>query len=181
MYIITVALIATAAVRPLFGLDMQTFIHVGIQLFNAGVLVVALRLIIYKPVSKFMENRTEGIKSQLRIAEEEAMQAKENKARYEQMLEDFQQEKVRLIDEAIEQGSAAREKMIEEAKLEIAQMRDLAQEEIRNERQLADNEMKAHIIEIAMSLAEKIVLRSMDESAHNRLFEESLVELEDLL
>ena len=52
-----------------FGLDSQTLISIGIQLFNAILLAVVLGYLLYKPVKEFMQNRTNRIQSQLDDAE----------------------------------------------------------------------------------------------------------------
>ena len=44
-----------------FGLDSQTLISIGIQLFNGSILAVALAFILYNPVKDFMEKRREKI------------------------------------------------------------------------------------------------------------------------
>ncbi|MCL2045390.1 MAG: ATP synthase F0 subunit B [Oscillospiraceae bacterium] len=177
----TVLVVAAAAVRPLFGLDRQTLIHICIQLFNACVLGLALRFILYKPVSGFMQRRAESIKSQMRIAEEEIAKAEEMRAQYEQMLLDLEQEKIDILETAITQATQTSEKMISDARNEIDEMKRLAQSEIRLEREQADDEMRQYVIDIASYLAEKILLHSIDEDTQNRLFEESLSELESVL
>ena len=47
-----------------FALDSQTLISVGIQLLNGIILAVALGYILYKPLKKFMQARSDKIREQ---------------------------------------------------------------------------------------------------------------------
>ena len=176
-----VAVIAAAVERPLFSLDAQTFISIGIQLFNACVLAVALRFILYKPVRRFMQKRTDGIKNQMSTAEENNAKADELMALYEQKLTQLEQERYDMLEFAKVQIEEKNEKMISEAQSEIAAMKALADEEIRKDRERADEEMKQYVIDVASYMAGKIVSQSIDESTHERLFEEAMSELETVL
>ena len=172
---------AAAVERPLFSMDTQTFISVGIQLFNACLLAVALRHFLYKPVRKFMQKRTEGIKDQMNSAEETKAKANELIELYEKKLEDLETEKAEALDIAKEQAAALSKEMIDTAKKEIAAIRVHANDLIRKERERADEDMKQYIIEIASYMAGKFVALSMDEESQNKIFEESLSELETVL
>ena len=174
-------LVAAAVERPLFSLDQQTLINIGIQLFNACVLAVALRFILYKPVQRFMKKRADAIKNQMSAAEESAAKADELKALYERKLDDLEQERYNVLDSAKAQAEAMSGKMIDEAKNEIADMKTLAENDIKKEREQAEDEMKRYIIDVASYMAEKFVAHSIDESVQNKLFEESLSELETVL
>jgi F-type H+-transporting ATPase subunit b len=48
-----------------FGLDTQTLISIGIQLLNAIILALALTFILYKPVKRFLQKRTEMIQKKI--------------------------------------------------------------------------------------------------------------------
>ena len=176
-----VAFVAAAVERPLFSLDGQTLINIGIQLVNACVLAVALRFILYKPVQRFMKKRADAIKDQMNAAEDSAAKAEELKALYERKLDDLEQERYNVLDSAKAQAEAMNEKMIDEMKNEIADMKALAENSIKKEREQAEDEMKQYIIDIASYMAEKVIAHSIDESVQNKLFEESLSELETVL
>jgi len=174
----TGALLAAASEGRIFGLDQQTLISTGIQLFNACLLAVALTYILYKPVRKFMQKRADGIKAQLGMAENAVEKAEELRALYEKKLEDIEQERIALIDSAYALTVEKSKQMMDEANREIAEMRERAAAAMQVERERADEEIRLHIIEVASIMAGKIVADSIDEEAHNRLFAETLSELE---
>ena len=176
------ALLAVAAIeRPLFSLDGQTLISVGIQLFNAVVLAFALRHFLYKPVSKFMKKRTDRIKDQMSAAEDGVKEADALKALYEQKIAELEQERYSVLAAAKTQAAETTVRMIDDAKAEIADMRERAAAELRSERDRADKELKQYVVDVAAHMAGKFVAHSMDESTLERLFDESMSELEAAL
>ena len=182
MYLRPLIQVAAAAdVRPLFSLDQQTLIHVGIQLINACVLAFVMRLILYKPVRKFMQNRTQKILEQFAAADEANAKGLELIAHYEQKLIDLEEQRSNVINTAIVEAEAIRDKMVEEAKKDIAEMMIKAKNDIQDDRNRADMDIKQHIIDVASYMAGKFVAYSLDEDTQNKLFEQSLSELENAL
>ena len=173
--------VAAVVERPLFSLDQQTLISIGIQLFNACLLALALRHFLYKPVRAIMQKRTAGIKEQMRKAEESQASADALIALYEQKLRDIGQEQDALLEEAKAQASAERKAMLDTARADIAAMRRTAQEGIQSERERANEDLKRYITEAASHMAQKYIAFSMDEATQDKLFDESITELETLL
>ena len=174
-----IALLAAVAIeRPLFSLDQQTLVNIGIQLINVCILAVALRFLLYKPVRRFMQRRTREIMNQMSTAEERQIEADGLKALYEQKLLDLEHERYEILDSAKAQAETMSEKMIDETKDEIAAMRSLAKADITKEHERIEEEMKQYIIDVASLMAGKFVAHSIDEYTQNKLFEESLSELE---
>ncbi|MCL2486851.1 MAG: F0F1 ATP synthase subunit B [Oscillospiraceae bacterium] len=162
----------------LFGLDGQMLISAGIQLFNASVLAAALAFILYKPVRKFLQARTEKIKAQLTGAEESRARADELKASYEKKLEGIESERIGVLDSANELAAQRSGQMIADAQEKIAAMKEQAEAEIAARRERADEETRRHIIEVAGALAEKFMSLNIDEDTQNRLFDETIANLE---
>ena len=174
-------LLAAAAIPEgrVFGLDQQTLISTGIQLLNACILAAVLSYILYKPVRNFLSKRAERIHTQLRTAEENVAKAEDLKAQYEQKLDDIERERVEIIESAQKQASEKSRQMLESAQKEAAALRERATQELIGERERVNEEIKTHIIEVASVLAEKFVTFSMDEETMDRLFDETVAELED--
>ena len=177
------SVIVAAAVleRPLFALDLQTLISVGVQLLNVLILAIVLRFIIYKPVRKFLSNRSEKIKEQLNAAEDGVSNANGLIEQYEQKLSELEAERDGVLEKARSQATAVSENMINEANDEIAALRTLADAEIRREHERIDAEMKEYVISIASHMAGKIIEHSLDENTLDKLFQESIAELESAL
>jgi len=162
----------------IFALDQQTLISIGIQLLNAAFLAAALAFLLYKPVRKFMRARADGIKSQLGRAQDDMEAAEKLKAFYEQKLEEVELERAEILEQARRLAEDTRGRLTAGAELEIAAMRGRAEAEIQLQRARAQEEARQQVIEAATAMAAKIAAVSLDGAAQDRLFEETMAELE---
>jgi F-type H+-transporting ATPase subunit b len=139
-------------------------------------LLTVLRLFIYKPVLKMLDERRERIQEGLSAAErgreagEEASRAAaaaldEARREGQQVVANAQQVAQRLQEDARSQAQQQQEAMLERARAEIQQERDAAIAELRKE-----------FADLTISAAEKVIGQSLDRQAHQRLINEALQE-----
>ena len=162
----------------IFALDPQTFISVGIQLLNAVILAAALAFLLYKPVRKFMRSRADGIQSQLDRAQDDTEAAEKLKVFYEQRLEEIELERAEMLEDARRLADDKRRQLETGTQRELAAMRRRAEAELLAQRERAQEEARLQIIEAATAMAGKIAAVSLDGAARDRLFEETMAELE---
>ncbi|MGE5595932.1 MAG: F0F1 ATP synthase subunit B [Hyphomicrobiales bacterium] len=146
------------------------------QVANFLVLLVILRLVLYKPILKMLDERKQKIAEGLNAAEiarAEAQQAQTNiqaqldAARREgqEIVGNAQQVATRIQAEAREQAARDREAALERARTEIQLERDRAIGELRE--QFAD---------LTVSAASRVIGQSLDRQAHQRIIDETLAE-----
>ena len=164
----------------IFRLDAQTLISIGINLVNIVILAFVLSKLLYNPVRKFMQSRTERIKGQLEHAEKESQGAHALRLEYEQKLKEIDVQKDAILEEARKLAADNRERMITETRAEIDVLKARAASEIEVERERAREEMRQAIIEISALMTEKLVTVSIDSDARDRLFDEAIGELEGI-
>jgi F-type H+-transporting ATPase subunit b len=164
----------------LFGLDLRTLIQMGANFVNIAVLAFILAKLLYKPVRKFMRTRADGIKSQLDFARDEMAKAKELKLQYEQKLSDVDRERTEILDEARKQATETGRQLIAEAKQEADAVRERAAISVQMERERAQAEIKLAIIEVSAAMTEKFVTLAINKETHDKLFNETLAELEEM-
>ena len=139
-------------------------------------LLTVLRLFIYKPVLKMLDERRARIQEGLSAAErgreagEEASRAAaaaldEARRDGQQVVANAQQVAQRLQEDARTQAQQQQEAMLERARAEIQQERDAAIAELRKE-----------FADLTISAAEKVIGQSLDRQAHQRLIEQALSE-----
>ena len=174
----TAILLAAIPEGRVFGLDQQALISIGIQLFNAAVLAAVLAYVLYKPVRKFLRNRTERVSAQLGRAEGEMAKADELKGQYEQKLDDVEQERAGILEAAHRAAAEKSRQMLADAQGDAADTRDRALVDIQAERERAQEEIRRQIIEVASIMAEKYVTQAMDAATQDKLFAEAMAELE---
>lgn len=146
------------------------------QIVNFTLLLVILRLVLYKPILKMLDDRKQKINEGLNAAEiarAEATRAQENiqaqleTARHEgqDVVANAQQIAARIQQEAREQSARDRDTAVERARAEIQLERDRAISDLRGE-----------FADLTVSAAEKVINQSLDRPAHQRIIDEALAE-----
>jgi len=70
--------------------------------------------------------------------------------------------------------------MIDDAKKDAFALRERAAADVQIERERIKDEIKSSIIEISSAMAEKFMKRTIDEETQNKLFTETLAEVEEI-
>jgi F-type H+-transporting ATPase subunit b len=174
----TLFLLSAAETGRLFGLDQQTLIGIGIQLFNAAFLAAALSFLLYQPVRNFMRNRTEKIAAQLANAETDMAEAARLKNEYESKLSAVEAERKEILDNARALASDEKNRQIQEAKKEINILRENAAANIKREEEQLKNEISLYILDVSHVMASKFVAHAIDKETQDRMYRETIAELE---
>ena len=164
----------------LFGLDSQTLIAVVIQLITIIVLFVVLKLLLHKPVAKFLKNREDRIEGDLQYAEEEKTKANQLKIEYEQKIKDIELEKIELLDAAKKIADEKARETETAAKTEAETIKARALKEVEIEHERAKAEVKKVIIDCSSAMVAKFLARTIDAETHEQLFNETMAELEEV-
>ncbi len=146
------------------------------QIANFFVLLLILRLVLYKPILKMLDERKQRISEGLNAAEIARAEASQAQANIQAQLDVARKEgqeivagaqtiAARLQAEAREQSARDREAALERARAEIQLERDRAIADLRSE-----------FAGITVAAAEKVIGESLDQQAHQRIIEETLAE-----
>ena len=117
-----------------------------IHIINILVLFVLLRTILFKPVNKFLSERTARIENQLKDAETKQAEALELKASQEAsaIVKDARNQAEELIAEAHEKIAADKVQAVAEARTEVALLAtEIAARILKREVSVADNKAVA--------------------------------------
>ncbi len=145
-------------------IDLFTF---GAQIINFIILLVLLRIFLYKPVINAMNEREEKIASRLRQAEEKQQEAEEESQRYQEKLSAIDEEREQLLAEARDHAAERRQELLQSAREEVDERKRQWQQAIQDEK-----ERFLHNLQLR---AEETVLASMRQALH----ELANAELED--
>jgi F-type H+-transporting ATPase subunit b len=155
------------------GLNLPQLIA---QVANFFVLLVILRLTLYKPILKMLDERKQKIAEGLNAAEIARAEAASAQANIQVQLDaarkdgqeivaNAQNIATRIQADAREQAGKDREAALERARTEIQLERDQAIAVLRSE-----------FAGITVSAAEKVINQSLDRQAHQRIIDETLAE-----
>ena len=162
-----------------FGLDAQTLIGIGIQLFNGILLAVALGFILYKPVKEFMQRRTNRIQNKINEAETTMISANALIAKYKQQIKNIDQERLELLEAARLKAADESRTIREEARKEAQALKERTLDSIYEDKKRLKEESRLYIIELASLMAEKYIAQKIDRTTEEKLFNETLAQLED--
>ena len=144
------------------------------QVISFVILFFILHRLLYKPILKMLDHRSNRIKESL----DAAQQAKDEMLRSQEevrgQLEAARAEGQQMIAKAQEVADRYREEELAKAKGDIETERERAQVDIQRERDSAIEEVRREFAGLAINAAERIVARSLDEAAHKELIEEVL-------
>ena len=126
----------------LLSFDKQFLFSLIIQLINTLILFFVLGKLFFKPLTNFMEKRSERIKEQIDFAKSEEEKALKLKEEYEAKLQKIQEEADAILKEAREKALRKEDSIIEEARKESEIIRNRALADIEREKAKVQDEMK---------------------------------------
>jgi len=156
----------------------------GISLFgliayavNFVILVVLLRVLLYKPVKQMLDNRKQRIAEGLNAAERAAADAAEQRGRFERELDEARGTAQAEVARQAQQAEQVRHEVLQAAEQEAAEIKARAREEIDQERRQVASELERQAAELAMAISRKVVGAALDQAAQRRLVDRFVSEL----
>jgi F-type H+-transporting ATPase subunit b len=160
---------------------MGGFASLGINLpllvvfiINFIVLFVLLRLFLYKPVLKMLDERAKRTKEGMELAEATKREYEQAKGEVQKQIEKGRQEAQAIIAQAIQTGERLREESRQEATKQAQVIVDRTRAELETERDKIIDEMRREFVDISIAAAEKVIKETLDKEKHRKLIEETL-------
>jgi len=147
--------------------DLFTFLA---SFFNFIVLLVVLRIFLFKRVTNAMDEREERIETTWDEAEEEKDQAQRLKSEYEQKMQAAEDERAELFHEAKQQAEAERKDKLEELRKEIDDRRDQWLSDLKEQNEQLVREIDREIARATVTSVQNALSRLA-----NRSLEEQMV------
>ncbi len=144
------------------------------RVMNFAVLAIALFLLLRKPVSDGLSSRIKGIKDELNELEAGKKAAEMELLRYQDKLDELDQETEKLIAEYVRQGNDAKERIMKEAESAAVKLEEQARRNIENEFKKARIKIKEEILEKALVKAEEMIKSKITAEDQDRLVDEYL-------
>jgi F-type H+-transporting ATPase subunit b len=162
---------------------MGGFASLGINLpllvvfiVNFIVLLVLLRLFLYKPVIKVLDERAERTKDAIELAEATKREYEQAKGEIQKQVEKGRQEAQAIITQAMQVGERLKEESRQEAAKQAQGMIDRARSELETERDKIVGDLRREFVDISIAAAEKVIKETLDKEKHRKLIEETLQE-----
>lgn len=155
--------------------------HILMAIGNLCILVLILKKFLFKPVMKILKQREEEVAKVYSDADEALSKANEDKALYEQKLLSAKQEADSLIKLASDQAKRESQDIVAAARQEAERRLKNADEDIELAKKKAAEDMMDSISDMVIGLAEQVVEKEIDRSAHDALIDEAIAKLGDSL
>ncbi|MDO4744817.1 MAG: F0F1 ATP synthase subunit B [Clostridia bacterium] len=151
------------------SIDTWTIIFTWINLL---ILVLIMKKLLFKPIMNMLAQREEEVNSMYKQAEEAQQNAENLEKDYTQKLSVAKEEAARIMKDTVREATLKGEEIVSDAQNKAAAVLSKAHKEIERERLSAVNEIKSDIASIAVSVAEKVIEKDINESDYERLVEE---------
>jgi F-type H+-transporting ATPase subunit b len=146
------------------------------QLVNFTFLLLVLKMFVYKPILKMLDDRRERISEGLNAADRGREQAAEAERQAQEQLEAARREGQTIIQNAQQISQRLQEEGRQQAQQQAEALLERARSEIQLERDNAITELRKEFADLTISAAEKVIGQSLDRTAHQRLIEQALAE-----
>jgi F-type H+-transporting ATPase subunit b len=157
---------------------MGGFASLGINLpllvvfiINFIVLFVLLRIFLYKPVLKMLDERSKRTKEGMELAEATKKEYEQAKTEVQKQIEKGRQEAQAIIAQTMQIG----ERLKEESRQEATKQAQVIVDRTRERDKIVEN-LRKEFVDISISAAEKVIKETLDKEKHRKLIEETLQE-----
>ena len=145
------------------------------QLVNFLILLVVLRLFLYRPIMRVLDERRRRIQEGLSRAEQAAEQASASEDQARAILEEARAEGRQAVQRAQASAEHLRAELEQRARESADQLVSRAREEVQAERDRAIQQLHQEFADLTIVAAERVIGQSLDRSAHQRLIDEVLM------
>jgi F-type H+-transporting ATPase subunit b len=143
---------------------------------NFIILLVMLRLFLYQPVMKVLDERAKRTKDAMELAEATKKEYEQAKGEVQKQIEKGRQEAQAIITQAMQVGERLKEESRQETAKQAQVMIDRARSELEAERDKIVGDLRREFVDISIAAAEKVIKETLDKEKHRKLIEETLQE-----
>lgn len=143
-----------------FGVDWKSLLA---QFVNFAILMFILHRFAYKPLLKFMQERSAAISRGVRDAKEAKHALEKSQQEHDRLMVEARQKAVAIVDEARKAAETQAAEIIAQAKEEVAKVVSQGKRALQVERSNMIEQVKTDVIGMVVSSTEKILAGVVDE------------------
>ncbi len=147
-----------------------------ITIVNVTFLYLILRKILFKPVTKFMADRSEKIRRDIETARLATARAEALEAEFNEKLKGSRDEGQKIVLAYRERANEEHDRIISQAKAEAARIIAQAKAELDSERRDAERSLKRTTADLAILAASRVVRQNVDAEKNRALIDSFLEE-----
>lgn len=147
-------------------------LQIGLHVLNVIVMFVVLRLLVYKPILKFMKKRENSFSDKVDELDEREKQLIQQREEYDRMMADAHNEAATIITRSNEMAREHAHEIVDDAKEHARGLVLRAKREIEAEKVQARQDMKTEIAEMSIQIAEKVLAREISLEDNRKIIDE---------
>ncbi len=147
------------------------------HLINVVILFVALRILLYKPVRKFMDKRDKAVTDKLDNAQAVEDSANAKLAEATQTAEDAKKQAAQLMTETAQKAHQTSVDMLERTRKQADDIVAQAKRDAEDEKNKAQDEIKTQAAALAVEIARKVLEREVKPEDNERLVDDFLTKV----
>lgn len=136
-----------------------------------------LRHLLFKPITKAIEDRENLIEGRIIKSEEDMKEAQKLKMENQQLLKDSKNNGKAVVEKYKEKAELVSTDIISESQKEAQVYMNRARIEIEREKEKAQEELKIKVVDLAIMISSKALGESIDEKTHRKLIEDFIAEV----
>ena len=161
----------------MLDINIWNFIWAGINLI---LLLILMKIFLFKPIRKMMEKRTQMVQDELDSAKKTREEAEQLREQYDSELGSARDEAQKIIDKAHEDAETERAAIIKRSQEEADRIVADAGKTIENERKRVIAQAQTQIADLAVEAASRISGENVDDEKNRRLVDKFLSEEEGI-
>ena len=143
-------------------------------LINFAVLFILLKIFLYKPILKMLDERAKKTQEGMELAEATKKEYEQAKAEVQRQIEKGRQEAQAIVTQATQVGEKLKGESREEAAKQAQTIIDRTKAELATERDQLVGRLRKEFVDISIAAAEKVIKETLDKEKHKKLIEETL-------
>jgi len=143
-------------------------------IINFIILFVLLRLFLYAPVMKVLDERAKRTKEAMELADATKKEFEQAKEEVQKQIEKGRQEGQAIIAQALQTAERLKEESRSEAAKQAQVIIDRTRSELGAERDKIIGDLRREFVDISIAAAEKVIKETLDREKHRKLIEETL-------
>jgi len=174
---VTVFASAAPAGPTFWGIPTDKWWDLLWRTLNFAVLAIVLAKLLSKPIANGLKGRRQSIREEFEDLEDRKAEADKVYQEYEEKLSSIEQEIDEIIKNAIAQGEAEKERIIEDGKRAAQDMKRQAEMAIQHELAEAKLKLREDVANQAVVLAEELIRKNLQEPDQVKLIEDYLAKV----
>ncbi len=146
--------------------------EIGVHILNVIILFIVLRLLLYKPILKFIKKRENIFADKADDLDDMEKGLVQQKQEYQQMMSEANNEAASIITKSNEMARDHAREILDNAKEHARDLVVRAKKEIEGEKVQARMDMKSDIAEMAIQIAEKVLEREVSIDDNRKIIDE---------